>query len=123
MDYKLIFFALLLSLFLFTCQSKTTLDGFDREKWIADPNGCKAERAELINTLLEQKNKIAGLSDREVIQLLGKPDETNLYRRTQRFLVYFTSNGPACDTSEHHSSRLEIRISALNEANEIIHYP
>lgn len=72
---------------------------------------------------MEQRTKLMGLSEEEIIKLLGNPDETNLYQRTQKFLVYYTSPGPKCDMPEAGASRFEIRISALHVVNEVVHYP
>jgi len=105
------------------CSPIPALDNFNMEKWKNDEQGCKSLRKVEISSLMEQRTKLMGLSEEEIIKLLGNPDETNLYQRTQKFLVYYTSPGPKCDMPEAGASRFEIRISALHVVNEVVHYP
>lgn len=120
MKNALYFIAIIL---VFACTSVPSLDNFDRQLWIEDSNGCSSRRISQVASLLEQEDKILGLKDLEVMELLGQPDETNLYQRTQRFLVYYLAPGPKCDSSNSNPDRIEIRISALNTVNEITRYP
>ena len=110
-------------LLIIACSPMPALDNFNLEKWKNDEHGCKSLRKAEISSLMEQRTNLMGLSEEQIIKLLGNPDETNLYQRTQKFLVYYTSPGPKCDMPEAGASRFEIRISALHVVNEVVHYP
>src|SRR5690606_38740330 len=72
------------------------LDNIDLKKWKDDPNACREERTGMVNALREQKSKLLGLSEMDIIKLLGKPDQNELYTRNQKFYHYYIEPGPAC---------------------------
>ena len=113
----------ILLLMLIACSSLPSIENFNPEQWKNDEQGCSSLRGQQVSALMEQRVKLLGLSEEKVIKLLGTPDETNLYQRTQKFLVYYSAPGPKCDQPLVNASRVEIRISALHVVNEVIHYP
>ena len=66
-----------------------SLDGIDLKQWKDDKNGCNHVREKSIEQLVLQKNKLKGLSEDNVIKLLGRPDQNELYKRNQKFFYYF----------------------------------
>jgi len=110
---------------IFSCSSKTEIENFNRQRWIDDAGGCKNLRGSEIKNLLAHKSEILGLSENQIETLLGKPDERDLYVRTQKFMVYYAAPGRNCGdtTKSEQIPRLSIRISALGTANEIVFYP
>ncbi|MBT1705411.1 hypothetical protein [Chryseosolibacter indicus] len=68
----------------------------------------------------QQKQKLLGSDEMEIVQLLGKPDQNELYKRNQKFYYYYITPGPACQTADTlKSSRLSIRFTAMGLAKEI----
>jgi hypothetical protein len=115
--YKL----LALSLFLLVCCGRPlpTLDSINLEKWKQDKNGCLGYRAESIDRLNAQKEKLRGLSQDEIVQLLGRPDQNELYKRNQKFFFYALSPGKTCGTDSV-SKKLSLRFNAMGLAKEVI---
>lgn len=95
------------------------LKGIETEVWLADKNGCKGNRATSIETLKTQKNDLLGLSEMEVVQVLGKPDRNELYKRNQKFYYYYLQPAPECEQHLDSALRLAIRFNAMGLAKEI----
>lgn len=94
-----------------------TLDGIDLKQWKDDRNGCNHFREKLIEKLVPQKDKLLGLSEDDVISLLGRPDQNELYKRNEKFFKYFLEPGPSCgkDSSD---VILSIRFNSVGLAKE-----
>jgi hypothetical protein len=108
----------------FACSSKPAeIKGFEAYVWQQDKWGCGNERQKLITPLLESKEEILGLRETEVIRLLGKADEMELYTRNQKFLIYFLEPNPHCNTASvneaTNASALHIRLNAMGMAQEV----
>ena len=110
---KLSFF---LFIILLSCSSRPEIPGFDSEGWKEDLGGCNGNRLEQINTT-ELEEALVGLTESEIVQLMGKPDQNELYKRNQKFYVY--ELGPCGDVP---SPYLQIRFSATNIAREAMIY-
>ena len=60
-----------------------------------------------------QSKKLLSLSQQEVISLLGKPDENELYKRNQKFYYYFVQPSAACtNANTQNPKKLVIRFNA-----------
>ena len=99
--------------------TETHLDGMDLQAWKEDPHGCKELRAAMIPALGEQRDKLLRLSEMEIINLLGKPDENELYVRSQQFYRYYLEPAPECDPGKESPKVLVIRFNALGVSNEV----
>ncbi|MFM8911909.1 MAG: hypothetical protein ACKOE6_03170 [Flammeovirgaceae bacterium] len=95
------------------------LDGIDLEKWRTDKNGCQGERLRYLAPLQTQREKLKGLSQDEVVELLGRPDKNELYKRNQKFFFYSLSPGKECGTDSSHQ-QLSIRFNAMGLAKEVV---
>jgi hypothetical protein len=112
-------FSCTLLLFLTACTNPLpTLTGIDLTVWKQDKKGCGGKRFEVIQQLKEQKNKLQGLSEMDLVQLLGRPDSQELYKRNQKFYYYLLEPGKACGSSGD-AKRLSIRFNATGAAKEI----
>jgi hypothetical protein len=110
-------------LFFASCSAPIKIDSFESEKWISDPSGCKAHRMDLIRSLEAQKDKLIDAKEAEIVKLLGKPDEKELYNRGQWFYTYYLDNGPKCENgnpNRQEAKRISLRFSALGKVSEII---
>jgi hypothetical protein len=93
-----------------------TLDGVDTERWRADKNACLGDRQDMEDALTREKDKLKGLSEMDVVDLLGRPDKNELYKRNQKFFCYYVSPGPDCDNAVELPSQLIIRFNAMGYA-------
>ncbi len=117
MRYRILF-PVLLILFLISCDRPLpTLDGVDQTKWKNDKNGCDGSRSSMLTSLKEQQTKLQGLSEMQIINIFGRPDQNELYKRNQKFFFYWIS-GPNC-AKDSVQVRLGIRFTAMGIAKEI----
>jgi hypothetical protein len=102
-------------------RSLPDIDGMDEVQWKNDKNGCAGIRAIMADTLLSQKEKLLSLSELGIVDVLGKPDQQELYKRNQKFYYYFIKPSPDCNLpSRANSLRLVIRFNAMGLAKEIV---
>jgi hypothetical protein len=99
------------------------IPGFDQEAWKRDKNGCLSLRTSMSDSLLKYQERLHGLREQEVLRILGRADEQELYKRNQKFLRYYLMPGSKCDnqTTEKNPPRLQLRIDAIGQVNEV-HY-
>jgi len=111
----------LLFLVLISCgKALPTFDGLDLNKWKEDKNGCIGDRSQSIEALQQQKDKLKSLSQMDVVNLLGRPDRNELYKRNQKFFYYFLEPGVVCGIEKENPKRLSIRFNAVGLAKEVI---
>jgi len=72
--------------------------------------------------LLDQNDKIIGLDQPHVVELIGNPDEHELSKRLQKFFIYHISGGKECQDNQTSMTKLSIRFDALGKANEVVLY-
>ena len=94
-------------------------DNLDLEKWRNDKNGCQGERALNLTSLESQKDKLRGLSQDDIVKLLGRPDQNELYKRNQKFFHYLLTPGKECG-KDSSSLKLSLRFNAMGFAKEVI---
>ena len=92
------------------------LQGVDAARWRADKNACLGYRREMEHALTLEKDKLKGLSEMEIVNLLGRPDKNELYKRNQKFYCYYVSPGPDCNDAEEQPTQLIIRFNAMGYA-------
>lgn len=92
------------------------LQGIDLAVWQQDKNACNGKRLLMEAAITTEKDKLKGLSEMDVVELLGKPDVHELYRRNQKFFYYYVTPGPDCADPEEQSRKLEIRFNAMGYA-------
>lgn len=103
------------------CKSAPEIAGFDSKKWKDDPDACKNDRAKLLPLLEKNKGKLVKVESAEILMLLGSPDKKELYKRNQRFYVYFATSGSQCKgTKGNLGKTLRVRIDALQRVSEIV---
>lgn len=109
----------LLSLLLTACGKPSPELNIDLVRWKSDPNGCAGVRIQMTTSLQSEKKKMLGLNEMEIVDLLGKPDKQELYKRNQKFYRYYLQPGPACDASDSTAKKLVVRFNAVGLAKEI----
>lgn len=121
MKIKNLVYSLFVFMLLSSCQKEVKIEGFDNEAWKKDQNGCSGIRNEKVDFLKQKKEQLLGLREQQVVQLLGRPDRKELYKRGQKMFIYFTDNGnPKCDSTHvGESALLRVRFSAIELSNEV----
>jgi hypothetical protein len=111
-----------------SCNSKPAnvdIEGFNSYQWKRDKYGCGNRRLTMRDAVVAAQDQFTGLTEKEVISVLGKPDGHELYGRGQKFLVYLTEPNPRCRAKNYNSNRPEkvpsvyVRLDALGRANEV----
>ncbi|XOV94743.1 MAG: hypothetical protein ACFHWX_08565 [Bacteroidota bacterium] len=105
---------LLLSLIVYSCYKAPNIDGFNPATWKENIT-CATNRLPAAKVLLKHEGELLTLNQNEITELLGKPDEHELYSRNQKFFYYNLT--AKCDSLP--IQRLSIRFDALGRANEI----
>lgn len=112
---NLLLFAFIL--FLPACSDTPELENIDLSQWKADKGACQNYRITAVDELLAQKGKLKGLSQNEVISLLGQADQHELYERSQKFFIYHLEPGMNCENfNNQYFKALYIRFNALDQA-------
>ncbi|MBX2963257.1 MAG: hypothetical protein KF687_12145 [Cyclobacteriaceae bacterium] len=96
------------------------LEGIDAERWKNDKNGCLNQRSSMKEAIAQQKEKLLALNEKQIIRLLGKPDQNELYKRNQKFYSYYIHPAPACGKHSDFFNVLIIRFNAMGLANEVV---
>lgn len=110
----------LLSFVVLSCSTPLPeLEGVDTKVWKSDKYACLNERSKFIGSITTQKDKLKSLTEDDMIALLGRPDENELYTRNQKFYRYFLEPGPTCGSSSDHPKKLIIRFNAIGLAKEV----
>lgn len=131
MKFKRVTYFLLLFFFT-TCNNKKlpTIENFDTSIWVDDKFACNNERPKLLKALVKNKDKIIGLSQNQILQLLGKPEIRDMQKRGIRHYVYFVKKGWQCKKdgtfqrpqyigSLPKDLVLILRFNAVDKVNEI----
>jgi hypothetical protein len=96
------------------------LDGIDLKQWKDDKFGCNGFREKTVDALFSQKDKLKGLSEDDILKLIGRPDQNELYKRSQKFYHYFVGVSAKCDPAKQNAKQLSIRFNAMNLAKEVV---
>lgn len=98
-----------------------TLDHLDLVQWEKDKNACGSYRKDNLETFVSQKEKLLALSEMQIVNLIGRPDRNELYKRNQKFFYYYLKPAPECTTyNVDDNARLAIRFNAMGLAKEIV---
>ncbi len=91
----------------------------DLAQWKDDKDGCKQIRLSILEELKIQKDELKGLSEKDIIELLGRPDHNELYKRNQKFYYYDIDPGKSCNDKVTAGRQLVIRFTAMGYAKEV----
>ena len=94
------------------------LDQFDQQVWKEDLKGCKGTRVDYLKAIEGQRDKLKGLSEGDVVSLLGKPDRSDLSEHHQKFYRYYIEPSPECK-GDSSTIFLEVRFNATGVSREV----
>jgi hypothetical protein len=110
----------LIFFFLLACgKPLPTFENLDIAQWKEDKAACGQVRLKSIEELTKQKDKLKGLSQDDIVKLLGRPDQNELYKRNQKFFYYLLTPGKECG-SDSVAHRLSLRFNAMGFAKEVL---
>lgn len=90
------------------------MEDIDLEIWKQDASGCLGKRTSMLQQMDAEKKKLIGLTEQQVITLLGKPDKNELYKRNEKFYYYYAEPSPECDSTTSGSPlKLTLRFNAV----------
>lgn len=101
-------------------KERFTIDGFDESSWKEDNYGCEGQRLKQLDLIKASKEILLGKTQNQIRDVLGAPDEHELYERTRKFFYYYLEPSEKCeDTSGSQPRILQIRFSAMGISNEL----
>jgi hypothetical protein len=100
-------------------KSLPEFQNLDLKAWRGDKHACADYRAKNIESIRTQKEKLLALNESQIIELLGRPDRNELYKRNQKFFFYDLEAGHSCDSLLMEWSQLSIRFNAMGLAKEV----
>lgn len=108
-------------------KNKVYINGFNREAWLKDTMGCLGLRWKygLCDTLFCNREKMFGLSDKEILQYLGKPSKSyiNYSDKTKLEFEYYVVGGPQCNQGYKEDERgLDIKTMCISMKNGIVYH-
>jgi hypothetical protein len=103
-----------------SCKEVPKLKNFDATSWKSDNFGCKKLRSKMLEDLERNRELLMGLSQMQITEILGKPDEQKLHKRNQKFFVYYYENSPQCAEPNKSGKYILVRFSALDAVSEIV---
>lgn len=110
----------ILLIFLITGCVEEIQVSFDNGSWITDTNGCKKIRMRIYKEIIESQKEILGLTNKEIIRILGKPERNELYKRNQKFFIYQISPASKCNvTNDIETLFLFVRFNAVGLSQEV----
>ena len=95
------------------------LQGIDLQAWKDDKNACAGKRQSMVKAIDAERKKLLSLTELQVVSLLGKPDQNELYKRNQKFYTYFLEPSPACAQPSADARKLIVRFNAMGLAKEV----
>ena len=95
---------------------------FSSKEWKADELGCKNARIKMLESIQKADENIKLLTDSDIRRLFGKPDNIELFSRSQKFYIYYLEKGSQCQDREAKTGKgraLEVSLDALGRLHEV----
>lgn len=98
---------------------------FHADVWKKDKLGCQGHRAKLAAEFDSIRRNLRGMSQDQILKVLGNPDFQNLQTRNQKLYIYFVEKGEQCQHAQADSRArtVAIRFNAIGYATEITYQP
>lgn len=100
-------------------KSLPELSDLDLSTWKEDKHACGSYRSSHMEEIKAQKEKLLALKESQIIELLGRPDRNELYKRNQKFFHYSLESDSTCSTPKEGALRLVVRFNAMGLAKEV----
>lgn len=116
---SLIFLLTAVCALLTACQEDARFAGFDSKAWKNDKSGCQGVRQTLQPGFEKIRRDLKGLSQMEIVQVLGRPDLQRLDERQTKSYLYFLEPGSTCAAAQPDARVVVVRFSAVDKVFEI----
>ncbi len=110
---------LVLGLFV-SCKSVPDIVGFDSKAWKSDINGCEGKRNALAPALENERKKLRGIAETDLVHVLGTPNEIQVLERQQRIYIYWIQHPNFCKDATLENKEVRIRLSAVDRVTEVL---
>jgi hypothetical protein len=115
--YPCIIFTLVLT----NCNKKLDLKGFDSVSWKADKNGCNGLRNKQSTVLNKISSSMIGISESQLLDILGKPNRYELGERGTRNYEYYLKGDKSClQVNEKLIPRLIVYMDAIGKVSLVL---
>ncbi|MGL1885927.1 MAG: hypothetical protein OCD76_05375 [Reichenbachiella sp.] len=95
---------------------KTQIPEVKTDQWREDISGCNGNRKAMISSIININKEFEGSNEKTINAILGKPNETLLYERGQKFYLYYIN----CNNNDSLTQVLRMRFNALGYVNETL---
>ena len=94
---------------------------FHADVWKKDKLGCQGQREKLATEFDSIRRNLRGMSQDQLLKVLGNPDFQKLQTRNQKLYIYFVEKGEQCQNAQANSKArtVAIRFNAIGYATEI----
>lgn len=77
------------------------------------------KRVPFEENIRSQRDKLKGLSEMDLVKLLGRPDRNDLSERNEKYYYFFIDPAPGCESGDSTATRLIIRFNATGVSKEV----
>ncbi|MEQ6121308.1 hypothetical protein [Reichenbachiella sp. MALMAid0571] len=103
------------------CEKKSlVLAELDFSLWENDKFGCNGYRKDQTNLLEHNKDDLLKFSEKEIVSMLGVPNETELIDRSEKYYIYTLQGGSKCNKDNHTITYLRLRFNSLGYSKEVL---
>ena len=109
-------------LLLIACDKKPeVLAGLDFSLWEKDKFGCNGYRKNQVNLLQLNKDDLLTFSEKEIVNMLGVANETELIDRSEKYYIYILQGSTKCNKdSRDEVIYLRLRFNSLGYSKEVL---
>lgn len=112
---------IIIILFIVTsCGKPINKGNFNDKAWREDALACQNIRKNLLPEFDKIKENLRGISEKQLQNLLGKPEATSLTDQSERLYIYYLEPGSQCQEQHKisNANKLMARISSLGWVTE-----
>lgn len=112
----------LLCVLLVGCDKKPIpLEELDLAQWDNDKFGCNGYRKNQTKLIERNKDGLLKYSEKEIVKMLGVPNETELIDRSEKYYIYTLNGSSKCDDeSRDEVIYLRLRFNSLGYSKEVL---
>ena len=119
---KVKFLLSFICILLIACEKKpVVLAGLDFSLWENDKFGCNGYRKNQVNLLQLNKDDLLKFSEKEIVNMLGVANETELIDRSEKYYIYLLQGSTKCNkNSRDEVIYLRLRFNSLGYSKEVL---
>ena len=111
---------IIMGFILWGCTSTPDIPGFHEAAFRQDAGGCEGIRNGMKEQIFAIEDELKGLGQRQVMNVLGRPDKHELAPRGQKSFMYYIEPSPECEQNSTTAPlTMYVRFSALDAVTEV----